>query len=270
MNLLFESTFDEMNAVSYEQIKFLYWNYELPVSETTLDPDKKVENLDDEEEAVEENLPEPNIRIFDDFNEKQYFIQIASLFVRYFKKQHGGLLEEDKENYESFLMLGYDEKASRNTTDYRSAISKALFKDNKYKPLNFDYLLIKQLFVTSMMPTDPIISISLGDIVHIYNTLVANKEMRWIETSNRDFKEPISLLRKELGDKPINLGSAHERMMNLRIKVRFLATHSKLIRCRACSAPVIDTMVPDFEKKYAGGVWNCTCKQSNSSDRSRC
>lgn len=49
MNLLFESTFDEMNAVSYEQIKFLYWNYELPVSETTLDPDILIsaKDLDD-------------------------------------------------------------------------------------------------------------------------------------------------------------------------------------------------------------------------------
>ena len=27
MNLLFESTFDEMNSINYEKIKFLYWDY---------------------------------------------------------------------------------------------------------------------------------------------------------------------------------------------------------------------------------------------------
>ena len=61
-------------------------------------------------------------------------------------------MEEDKENYEYFLKHGFDMNASRDTTNYRTAISKALFVDNKYKPLNFDYLLVKQLFVTSMMP----------------------------------------------------------------------------------------------------------------------
>ena len=112
-------------------------------------------------------------------------------------------------------------------------------------------------------------------MVDIYNTLVDKKETRWIEIKphERDFKEPISLLRKELGDKQINLGQGQERMMNLRMKVRFLADHSKIIRCRDCSAPVISTMVPSFEKRYSGKQWECSrsgCGQVNSSDRTRC
>lgn len=72
-------------------------------------------------------------------------------------------------------------------------------------------MLVKQLFVTSMMPKDPVISISLGDIIEIYNTLVDKKETRWIDSTPEEarvFKEPISLLRKELGDKRIELGSS--------------------------------------------------------------
>ena len=62
-----------------------------------------------------------------------------------------------------------------------------------------------------MMPKDPVISISLGDIIEIYNTLVDKKETRWIDSTPEEarvFKEPISLLRKELGDKRIELGSS--------------------------------------------------------------
>jgi len=32
-----------------------------------------------------------------------------------------------------------------------------------------------------MMPTDPVIAISIGDLVDLYNTLVDNKETRWID-----------------------------------------------------------------------------------------
>lgn len=79
MNLLFESTFDEVNDISYEKIKFLYWDYDFRPQETTLDPDapkkaRKDGEEEEKEEDYEEDLPEPNERIFYDFNEKQYFI----------------------------------------------------------------------------------------------------------------------------------------------------------------------------------------------------
>jgi len=88
--------------------------------------------------VLEDNPTEPKIRIFDDFNEKQYYSLISSLFVRYFRRQYTGLLEEEKENYEVFLRDGFEDSVSRDTTNYRTAISRVLFIENKYKPLNFD------------------------------------------------------------------------------------------------------------------------------------
>ena len=168
---------------------------------------------------------------------------------------------------------GFNEDVSRDTTNYVLAISKALFIENKYKPLNFDYLLVKQLFVTSMMPEDPVVSIKLSDLVEIYNILVDKKELRWIETDDPEFREPLGLLRRNLGDKKIELGSSHDRQMNLRIKVRFLATNAKLVRCRTCTSPVIETMVPYFNRRYNGEKWKCKkpgCGVVNPADRSRC
>ena len=83
-----------------------------------------------------------------------------------------------------------------------------LFVDNKYKPLDFDYLLLKQVFITSMMPTDPVLSISIGDLVDIYNILVQNRETRWIpaDARHKEFPDPLSKLRSALGDQQIELG----------------------------------------------------------------
>lgn len=168
MNLLFESAFDEMAVINYEKIKFLFWDYDQPVKPTT----PINEDPENQGEVLDEDKTEPNYKIFDDFNEKQYFILISSLFARYFRRQYAGLLEDEREKYEFFLKEGFDETVSRDTTNYRTAISNVLFEDKKYKPLDFDYLLLKQIFITSMMPSDPVLSISIGDLVDIYNILV--------------------------------------------------------------------------------------------------
>lgn len=80
---------------------------------------------------------------------------------------------------------------------------------NKYKPLDFDYLLVRQLFVTSSMPADPVIAVTLSDIIKINNILVENKEMPWIKSSNsqqdRLFPDPLGKLREGLGDKIIQI-----------------------------------------------------------------
>lgn len=133
---------------------------------------------------------------------------------------------------------------------------------NKYKPLDFDYLLVRQLFVTSSMPADPVIAVTLSDIIKINNILVENKEMPWIKSSNsqadRTFPDPLGKLREGLGDKIIQITDPTvnlERQMNLRIKCRFLISHSKLIKCKHCMAPVVDTMLPGFHERYSGEEW---------------
>ena len=52
-----------------------------------------------------------------------------------------------------------------------------MFVKNRFRPLNFDYLLVHQLFVTSMMPADPVISVTINDFLDIFNTLAENKEI---------------------------------------------------------------------------------------------
>lgn len=86
------------------------------------------------------------------------------------------------------------------------------------------------------------------------------------------------VLHGEIGDKPIELDKAFnqkigDRVMNLRIKCRLLIDTSKLIRCRYCTSPVIDTMVPKFESRYNGDEWKCnrvSCSNLNVPERSRC
>ena len=103
-----------------------------------------------------------------------------------------------------------------------------------------------------MRASDPVISVKISDIVDVYNTLVINKEVKWVEGADRSiFAEPLESLRQELGDEVIQLTEDENtaiasRQMNLRIKCRFLGVTNKMVMCKKCSSPVTEAMVPRF------------------------
>ena len=156
-------------------------------------------------------------------------------------------------------------------------MDKAIFRKNKFKPLNFDHLLLKQLFFTSMMANDPVITVKISDIAKVYNFLVQKDGFQWIKTTDprldeyEQFEDPLNILRQELDNILIETGKESNRQLNLRIKCRFLVCNNEIIKCTTCTSPVIDTMIPGFDKRYRGMIWSCkSCRQPNKAEKSRC
>lgn len=182
MNLLFDQTLIEIEKITYDQIKFHYWDYDEPeinswevkpegaaATAAYPDPDNPA---DPQSQKIDETPDELRRMIFEMFNAAQYFQTIQNLMVRYFKLQYADLIEEEKENYADFIRLGYDPEKVNDTRNLRNEVANMLYIENKYKPLDFDFLLVRQLFVTSLFPADPVLSIRMSDIIKIYNTLV--------------------------------------------------------------------------------------------------
>lgn len=124
---------------------------------------------------------------------------------RYFQKSFLDLMDEEREVYEKFISKGFDKDQdpidakngvmkTPEETNYRVAIADVMFIDKRYKPLNFDYLLLQQLFVTSMMPSDPVMSVTINDFLAIFNTLVEQKTVQWIKDDTGTFNDPIKKL----------------------------------------------------------------------------
>ena len=62
-----------------------------------------------------------------------------------------------------------------NEINFREEIAKVLFYQPGFSPLDLDFLLVKQLFTTSLELSDPIMSATVSDIIYIVNTLVDQK-----------------------------------------------------------------------------------------------
>ena len=47
-----------------------------------------------------------------------------------------------------------------------------------------------------MRASDPVISVKISDLLDVYNTLVINREVKWVEGADRSvFAEPLESLR---------------------------------------------------------------------------
>ena len=65
------------------------------------------------------------------------------MFKRYFQQQYLDLLEDERPDYLDFLSLGYDPVLQKkDKTNYREVIAETIFLENKFTPVNFDYLLV--------------------------------------------------------------------------------------------------------------------------------
>lgn len=159
--------------------------------------------------------------------------------------------------------------------NFREEIAKGLFYQPSYKPLDLDFLLVKQLFSTSLDVADPIMSATVSDIIYIYNELVEKKTRVAITGHPND---PISMLINDLGNKPINSRFPTETLrarINLKVGCRFLGQYSQIVKCNDCHAPVTSPMIPPqrFDVAYHGKVWICQnefCQKSNKAGVYQC
>ena len=87
---------------------------------------------------------------------------------------------------------------ANNKTNFRRELSDML----NVQPLNFDYLLVKDLFVNSMDMTESNLTISMNDLIFIYNNLVEKGEIIFIQNHEED---PIALLIQALGNTIIDV-----------------------------------------------------------------
>lgn len=58
-----------------------------------------------------------------------------------------------------------------------------------------------------MMPSDPVMSVTINDFLAIYNTLVEKKTVQWIKDETGTFNDPIKKLQAQLGDEKIVLSA---------------------------------------------------------------
>lgn len=76
------------------------------------------------------------------------------MLKRYFQKSFLDLMDEERGVYENFLSKGYDVEQgpidakngvlkTPEETNYREAIADVMLVDARYKPINFDYLLLQ-------------------------------------------------------------------------------------------------------------------------------
>ncbi len=70
------------------------------------------------------------------------------------------------------------------------------------QPLNFDYLLVKDLFINSMEMREGNLNVTINDLIFIYNNLVEKKEQILISYHEED---PIMILLDALGNTVIDV-----------------------------------------------------------------
>ena len=98
MNMLFENLFNRIENITYEDIKFDYWDYKEEVKELYQNDreEQKGGGTDtsrirarkrEEEVALKKKKPEPNPDVFEFYFEKQYFKAIATMLRRYLSRQ---------------------------------------------------------------------------------------------------------------------------------------------------------------------------------------
>ena len=94
-NLLFEFFLKQIEDITYETIKFEYWDYNRSVKPLDVEG-KKPDNA-----ASKLKTPkEPRKDVFEKFFEKQYFTLISQMLKRYFQKSFLDLMEEEREVFE--------------------------------------------------------------------------------------------------------------------------------------------------------------------------
>ena len=83
----------------------------------------------------------------------------------------------------------------------------------------------------------------MSDIVYVYNAVCHNEDFICDQQHSRD---PLRVLVHEMGGKQINLAEkeALNCRVNLQLNVRFLYERRAIVKCQACMAPLIETMVP--------------------------
>lgn len=128
--------------------------------------------------------------------------------------------------------------------NYRGDISRILFVENNFKPIDLEFVLVQQLFATCSEVTNPILSVTVSDIVYVFNQLVTNTDQICLKNFPQD---PIRILIRELGGAPIKLLLQKEELrmrINLQLACRFLYTSKAIVKCPCCHAPMTEEMIP--------------------------
>jgi hypothetical protein len=71
---------------------------------------------------------------------------------------------------------------SSNKKNYRTELSLLI----NINPLNFEYLLVKDIFLNSLELRNPTLTISVNDLIMIYNNLVEKGSIIFIEDHDED------------------------------------------------------------------------------------
>lgn len=163
-----------------------------------------------------------------------------------------------------FIETGKRDKGS--FTKYRERLGGLI----NHSPLMFDYLLVKDVFLNSMCFENPILSLSVRDLIYVYNNLVEKKEAILF----KDFQEdPIGIVIDELGgtliqekqgDRVLISDTIMDYRLNIEIKTRILEKSDTLARCFDCFAPVVETSIPfrRWNEAINGKQWKCTNDQT--------
>lgn len=235
LNLVFEILFKKLHELNYDKVRDLYWPLSRTPAASKL-PDKDVFN----------------------FSEKRNLLSVlADHLEKYLRKIKIHYTNQPVEVLKEFI--------ANNKQNYRKELSDLL----NYQPFNFDYILVKDLFINSMEFKNANLSISINDLIFIYNSLVEKGEIIFIQNYEED---PIAMLVQELGNAPIEVKQNEKQFiseelldckLNLEIRHRLLIDQSTFTRCFDCLAPVYGDMLPlkRFKEGVQGRIWVCQNKE---------
>jgi hypothetical protein len=210
----------------------------------------------------------PNDKVFK-FTEKRNLVYVlADNMEKYFKRTKIHFQNEACHPLKEFIKHGCKYPGE---PKYREMLGDLI----DHSPLMFDYLLVKDIFVNSMQFENPTLTISVKDLIYIYNNIVEKKD----EILFKDFEDdPIGLAIDELGSLPIESKQGDrvliseqilEYKLNVDIKARILEHTDSLTKCADCHAPVYQDLISPKRWREAtnGKQWLCNnqaaCRAQN-------
>lgn len=249
MSLVFESLLKRLNELNYDKIKDEYWNLSVERGAKVL-----------------KSMQEPDKDIFN-FSEKRNLITILADHIdKYLKNKQIHVNNQLYEVINSFI-----DSQEAGIPQYRKDLSNLINSSS----LNFDYLLIKDIFINSMELRNPTLTISVNDLITIYNSLVDKGEIIFIQDYQNE--DPIYELIEALGNERIEINQNEKQFiseemleyrLNLEIKIRVLAEKSEITKCCDCNAPVYQDLIPlkRFKEGIEDKVWRCQTQDCISNE----
>jgi len=229
-------------------IKDFYWD---EVKYRRLRADKRI------------NLPCEDVFQFADKGHLIHYF--TDTLIKYIKKLTNSYSNKPIQDLNNYIIMGGSKKEVEQEGSYRRRLSKLISSS----PFNFDYILIKDVFSNATEFKNAVLTISVQDLIYIFNNLIKRSGQILIKEHPQD---PIRQLLDALKPEKIKIkGKGKDKLfiseemleyqLNFEIESRVLVSQSQITKCRDCNAAVYPGLIPDERWRRVEDN-NASCKDS--------